>query len=68
MEYKEPSLNITDDLNPFDSNKNKYILYVGRFDCQKGIDILFDIINAAGTKYHFTLVGDTVHDSFLIAP
>ncbi|HBS2478901.1 glycosyltransferase [Klebsiella pneumoniae] len=60
---QEPIVNIDDDMNPFDSHKIN-ILYVGRFDYQKGIDILFDIINAAGTKYHFTLVGDTVHDSF----
>lgn len=48
------------------NNKNYNLLFVGRFDYQKGIDILAQAINELGknttdTHYEFTLVGEAVN-------
>ncbi|HBW8058002.1 TPA: glycosyltransferase family 4 protein [Klebsiella pneumoniae] len=39
------------------------ILFVGRFDYQKGYDILLDLINILGENYNFCIIGDSVNDT-----
>jgi len=45
---------------PMDLKKNNKILYVGRFEYKKGTDIVFDLIEKLGDKFHFVLVEGTV--------
>ena len=41
------------------------ILFVGRFDKQKGYDYLLNVIKVADvSKYTFNIIGDSVHDVF----
>jgi len=48
--------------NPFSEGVFN-VLFVGRFDFQKGFDILFEVMHAlAGRPFHLTAVGGTVHD------
>ncbi|HHT5702489.1 TPA: glycosyltransferase [Raoultella planticola] len=60
----EPIITSEKEFIPYDINKIN-VLFVGRFDYQKGIDILFKIINSVGPEFHFTLVGECVQDDFV---
>jgi len=51
--------------NPFNDGVFN-VLFVGRFDFQKGFDILFEVMHALAEKpFHLTAVGGTVHDDKL---
>lgn len=48
--------------SPYTSNKI-HLLFVGRFDYQKGYDNLLHLIEMLDPdKFEFTIIGDTVHD------
>ncbi|HED1507130.1 TPA: glycosyltransferase [Raoultella ornithinolytica] len=47
------------------SPRKMNVLFVGRFDRQKGYDYLLDIIKKTdSSKFNFSIVGDAVHDNF----
>lgn len=42
------------------SSASKRLLFVGRFDRQKGVDVLCDALRTLGNEFHAVLVGDSV--------
>lgn len=54
-----PLVSFSKDENSLQTNNIK-VLFVGRLDYQKGVDVLEDIINKVGENFEFTAVGDSV--------
>ncbi len=51
-------------LNPYNTSKVN-LLFIGRFDYQKGFDLLLDAMNSLkGTNFHLTAIGSSVHSDF----
>lgn len=56
---------------PFEYNQKINLLFIGRFDYQKGFDILLTLMkNIDAACYHLTAIGDFVHeqDAFIEHP
>lgn len=46
--------------SPWPSSTSRRLLFVGRFDYQKGVDVLCDALRILGDDFHAVLVGDAV--------
>lgn len=46
--------------NPYSNNKNKKLLFIGRFDKQKGLDLLLNSVNFSETNMELAVIGKPI--------